>query len=193
MDQLESSAAKIMIIRHAEKQPDSPPPHGVNSDGIQDDEALIARGWQRAGALAVLFAPSNGPFQSPNIATPQFVYASKVGRHSNSERPEETVTPLVVKLGSGVSENFNFYKGQEPDVADSALACNGIVLICWEHKSIPAIVGKIPISPNNKLPVPQEWPDDRYDVMWIFDFDSDVEGYLFDQVPQLLLAGDTDI
>jgi len=193
MSQPNSSAAKIMMIRHAEKPLDSPPPHGVNSAGDHDKESLIVPGWQRAGALVVLFAPANGSFQNPHIATPQHVYASKVGHDSQSERPQETITPLVNKLGSGVSTNFDFKKGQEPSVAASALACQGIVLICWEHQSIPAIVSHLPISPNNKRPVPSEWPDNRYDVVWIFDLDSSADGYLFNQVPQLLLAGDVPI
>ena len=43
-------AAKIMVIRHAEKPSDSPPPHGVTAEGEREDESLIVRGWQRAGS-----------------------------------------------------------------------------------------------------------------------------------------------
>ena len=35
---------------------------------------------------------------------------------------------------------------------------------------------------------PQEWPDDRFDVVWTFTRDG--TGWRFAQVPQLLLAGD---
>lgn len=183
---------KIMVIRHAEKPPSPPPPHGINADGDHDAESLIVRGWQRAGALVAFFAPANGSIQNPNIAPPQFIYASKVGEDSESERPEETVAPLVEKLTS-VTVNFDFLKGQEPQVTASALTCAGTVLICWEHHNIPVIASKIPISPNNTTPVPSLWPDDRFDLVWVFDLDSNASGYLFDLVPQLLLAGDRPV
>jgi hypothetical protein len=193
MSQQNPGASKIMIIRHAEKPSDSPPPHGVNSNGDHDKESLIVRGWQRAGALAILFAPSNGPLQNPDLSTPQFVYASKVGKDSHSERPQETITPLIDKLGGGVTVDFSYSKGQETELAGSAMACNGIVLICWQHQNIPAIAKNMPISPNNKTPVPSEWPDDRYDVVWIFDLDASTAAYTFNEIPQLLLAGDGPI
>ena len=49
-------ASIIMVIRHAEK-PDSGNV-GVQLDGSQDADSLIVQGWQRAGALAVLFDPA---------------------------------------------------------------------------------------------------------------------------------------
>jgi|SRR6516162_3831708 hypothetical protein len=187
------TAKKIMLIRHAEKPPNDPPPSGVNSKGDQIGESLIVQGWQRAGALVVFFAPSNGPFQSPHIATPQTIYASQTAEHSRSRRPQETVTPLINKLrGASVQVNFDFPKGQEDRVAESALACEGVVLICWDRHNIPKITNHFPISKNNTTPVPDEWPDDRYDVVWCFDLDR-VGAYIFNQIPQLLLAADTPI
>ena len=46
---------KIMLVRHAEKPGEPPPPHGVDPAGEKDKDSLIVRGWQRAGALACLF------------------------------------------------------------------------------------------------------------------------------------------
>jgi hypothetical protein len=194
------AATKIMLIRHAEKPQSNPPLQGVDINGEPDNESLIVLGWQRAGALVVYFAPSVGLFQNSEIATPQFIYASNVTSGSDSKRPQETVTPLIDKLGSGnVTVNFNFAKGkkQEKHVAESAMACNGVVLICWEHQDIPNITKHFPISPNNPNPVPKKWPtgpnapDGRYDVVWVFDLDSQSGGYCFYPEPQLLLAGDT--
>lgn len=190
MSTKKAGATKIMMIRHAEKPPDNG--NGVTIDERPDPESLIIQGWQRAGALAVLFAPANGQFQNPGLATPQFVYASKVVKHSESKRPQETIMPLVAKLGKDVQENYNHPKGKEQKVASHALTCRGVVLICWEHTLIPTIASYIPISPNNKTPVPIKWPDDRFDVVWIFDLDSSIGKYTFSQVPQLLLAGDQE-
>lgn len=189
------AATKIMLIRHAEKPPSNPPPHGVNTTGDHDKESLIIQGWQRAGALAVFFAPSVGPLQNAEIGTPATIYASQIAKGSESERPQSTVEPLIAKLGSAnVAANFNFPKGQEKDVAKSAMSCSGVVLICWEHQSIPKITKHFPQSPNSE-PFPAQWPDGpnapdgRYDVVWIFDLDS-TGGYCFYEEPQLLLAGD---
>ena len=38
------NAPKIMLIRHAEKPEDDPPPHGVDIDGDHDSESLTVRG-----------------------------------------------------------------------------------------------------------------------------------------------------
>lgn len=186
------TATKIMLIRHAEKPPSSPPPQGVDINGDPDAESLIVQGWQRAGALVVFFAPSVGPFQNSEIATPATIYASQVEKGSDSKRPQETVTPLIAKLGSSVTVNFDFPKGQEKEVGHSALACTGVVLICWEHQSIPKITKHFPISVNNTTPILTGWPDDRYDVVWIFDLDS-TGAYCFYEEAQLLLAGDTGV
>ncbi len=36
---------------------------------------------------------------------------------------------------------------------------------------------------------PQTWPDDRFDIVWVFERADG--GWSFTQVPQLLLAGDS--
>lgn len=205
-------ATKIMIIRHGEKPPEppkhKPPPFGVTADGVQDGASLIVRGWQRAGALATFFAPQPGqPFGSPQIATPQFAYASKIeakgskptdkkGKQvgSTSRRPQETITPLLEKLGGAVTTDFSIDKGEEKSLAKAAAARAGVVLICWEHQSIPSIAQHLPVDP--KKPAPKSWPTDsnkkgRFDVVWVFDLEQGAGLYSFTQVPQNLLAGDS--
>ena len=137
MSDSKPNAPKIMVIRHAEKPAATGSPFGVTADGTQDTESLIVQGWQRAGALGTLFAPSRGGLQSPELATPQFLYASGIGKHSGSQRPQETITPLGAKLS--LSINTNFLKGEEKDMVDDAVSQLGIVLICWEHEAIPGI------------------------------------------------------
>lgn len=193
MSHHQANARKIMLIRHAEKPPASPPPHGVNANGHHDPESLLVRGWQRAGALATLFAPANGVFQHPGLATPRHVYASTIGKGSASERPQETVTPLVDKLGQAVKTDFSYAKGDEAEVAAAAQQHHHTVLICWEHQGIPLIAKHLPLSRHNTQPAPSAWPGKRYDVVWIFDLDNSGDGYLFSQAPQLLLAGDAPL
>ncbi|HET7234265.1 MAG TPA: hypothetical protein VFJ16_29905 [Longimicrobium sp.] len=180
------STPKIMVIRHAEKPADTPPPQGVNADGDADPESLIAQGWQRAGALACLFDPARGPLQAPELATPQTIFAAGVGHHSHSERPTQTVTPLAARLGLQI--NGSYLKGYESEMVSAALAQEGVVLIAWQHEAIPAIANQIV---GNDTTVPQTWPGDRFDLVWVFDWNAGAESYTFTQVPQLLLAGDS--
>ncbi|MFA7242404.1 MAG: hypothetical protein WC091_20005 [Sulfuricellaceae bacterium] len=179
-------AKKIMMIRHAEKPADSGAPFGVDINGNQDAESLIPRGWQRAGALAEFFDPANGCLQDKRLAVPQFLYASGVGKHSNSLRPEETIMPLSEKLG--IKINTTFKKGDEADMIQDAMAQDGIVLIAWEHQAIPGIANLIP--GNNTIP--QTWPGNRFDIVWIFDPAPNNAAYTFSQVPQQLLSGDSN-
>ena len=182
-------ATKIMIIRHAEKPTTTPPPplNGVTITGAQDKDSLIVRGWQRAGALVPLFSPSRGSLQSSELATPQFIYATSTS-DVEGNRPEETITPLAEKLG--LVPNESFANSQEQEAATSAISCDGVVLICWPHGKIPKLASYIPLSSNNKNPIPTSWPSDRFDVVFVFDVDTNSD-YIFSQVPQLLLSGDS--
>lgn len=183
-------APKIMIIRHAEKPDENPPPHGVDPDGDHDSEALSVRGWQRAGALAVLFAPSAGPLQNAALATPRFVFASKRDKDNGSDRPQQTVSPLIDKLGKAVRVNFEFGIGEERELATRAMACDGPLLISWAHDDIPDIVKGLSLSKKTQAMVPDEWPDARFDLVWVFDLDPTSQDYRFSQQPQFLLSGD---
>ena len=200
-------ASTIMIIRHAEKPPEppaSPPPFGVTPDGTQDDRSLSVRGWQRAGALVNLFVPSR-PVPS-SIKAPQFIYAVKVDGDdekprdaagirigTKGKRPQQTIAPIAEKLGPTATLNFTFDKGDEAAMIASAMACPGAVLICWVHENIRRIANQIPMSATT--PVPESWPADaqgngRFDVVWLFEFDTTAGTYRFSHIPQTLLAGD---
>jgi broad specificity phosphatase PhoE len=126
----------ILLIRHAEKPDDEY--QGVNEFGVNDPESLTPRGWQRAGALAVLLAGSNGSL------TPDQIYASspdkeKVAPHikvgSKSSRALETVTPLAEKLNKTPIQTFG--KGNEQDLVDAITTFEGTTLTCWQHEEIP--------------------------------------------------------
>jgi hypothetical protein len=174
-----------MLIRHAEKPTSAPPPYGVNLKGEKESESLIVRGWQRAGALVSLFAPANNFFQNPSLAEPQFLYASTPTKRNGSKRPVETITPLAERLAIRI--NTNFPKLESNEMVKEAFLCNGVVLICWQHEFIPKIANQIV---GNKTTTPQEWQEDRFDMVWVFDKDDATGHYGFKQVPQNLLMGD---
>jgi hypothetical protein len=182
------NATKIMVIRHAEKPTGNI--GGVKESGDSSAHALIVRGWQRAGALACLFAPARGPLQDPLLATPDVLFASAPSDDSNpnntkSRRPEETLTSLAQLLNLPI--NLDFSKGQEKSLVAAALASRGTVLIAWQHENISAIANAIPGGEQ----APQKWPGNRFDVVFVFTLDAEKGKYHFGQVAQRLLAGDS--
>ena len=152
------TTTKIMIIRHAEKPPSSDddatparkilegPPFGVDLDGNNSNESLIVRGWQRRRGSRRTLRPANGPPPNPNLATPQFLFASD----SKSQRPLETIAPLGEKLGLTPTVSK---KGEYKAIADAAMSCGGIALISWQHQDIPEMANHIL---GNKTTAPAE-------------------------------------
>src|SRR5215468_4358005 len=90
---------QIVLIRHGEKPIElslpagsqtateppgaTPPapvydPSGVDVHGMTNEDCLIPRGWERAGALAVLFDPMVGGLRSP-LTAPKHLYSPKYG------------------------------------------------------------------------------------------------------------------
>jgi hypothetical protein len=179
------SATKIMIVRHAEKPSDEGSIFGVSQAGAQDPEELIVRGWQRSGALPRFFDPLNGQFVNTKLATPDIIFASAVRHHSKSLRPQHTVLALADLLGLQLV--LTHAKGEEDALVADVVAADGIVLIAWEHERIPAIANLIL---GNATSCPQNWPGDRFDLVWIFDRRPGNAGWDFDQVPQMLMPGD---
>jgi hypothetical protein len=179
------TAKKIMVIRHAEK-PDGQDA-GIDITGTESSHDLIVRGWQRAGALTVLFGPTFGPLQNAEIETPEFLFAS----NDSSHRPIDTITPLSMKLG--VEIDIDFDEGGETQMVAAAKQCDGVVLIAWQHGKIPAVAAAILDDPALIAGVPPKWPGDRFDIIWVFDLDTKgkTPAYTFSQVPQLVLAGDS--
>jgi hypothetical protein len=175
----------IAIVRHAEKQLGDGPPHGVLVDGTPDPDSLIPRGWQRAGALVGLFVPRTGQSGPALLPTPTRLFASEVGPHSHSRRPLETLTPLSERLGVKLDEPF--VQDELDQLVVAIRGVDGHVLVAWEHKRIPLIANQLV---GDQRSVPQIWPDERFDLVWVFEPDPSTDKYSLRQVPQLLLAGD---
>lgn len=178
---------KIMFIRHAEK------PFtgfaGVTPAGTQDKEDLIVDGWQRAGALARFFAPLAPNVIAAGLATPVAIFATKIDSASKSARPQHTVTPLSQLTGIAIDHSYNKSKKHQPKAvaAFKAAAANGPVLVAWQHQDIPALVDLIAGAGTS----PSPWPGDRFDMVFVLD-SADGVTWTFSQVPQMLLAGDSE-
>jgi len=184
----------IMIIRHAEKPTGAI--QGVTATGTGSDkenkDSLIVQGWQRAGGLASLF-DAKGPLAQITLPRPKVIYASDPekstdGSGSHSQRPLQTVTPAAAKLGLTV--NLSFAKGQESALAAALAQQTGPVLVAWQHESILDIA--VPLMGGSSKGLPKQWPGDRFDVVWVFERKNPGDPFVFSQVCQNLLAGDSD-
>ena len=172
----------VMIIRHAEK-PDGTAP-GLDEAGNEDDSSLTADGWERARALVGLFDPAESEPRA-GLARPEAIYAAGVTDEGEGQRTRETVAPLAEALG--VPVNIEYGKGEETKLVKDVLTQPGTTLISWQHSEIPTIADAFPsVSP----PPPEEWPSDRFDVVWTFTRTAD--GWSFTQTPELVLPQDHD-
>jgi hypothetical protein len=174
-----------MIIRHAEKPDDDSDTRGVTQKGSRSRESLSVRGWQRTGALAALLAPNDSHFQDPSLAEPQFLFASRFFRHKGSKRAIQTITPLAQKLSLKINDDFE--RSDYKEMLEEVFLCPGVVLICWQREYIPEIAEHIL---GTKKTVPPNWPEDRFDLVWVFDLNRSSTEYGFKQIPQKLLVGD---
>lgn len=178
----DDNADTIMIIRHGEKPDGSGTPYGITENGEQSDGSLTVRGWVRAGALVALFAPTTGDIPRPGLLRPAQLF-SAYPRGDKGQRPLQTITPLAAELGQTV--NIQFTKGDEAALAAALVGTSGVSLVSWAHEAITDIVANMgTISPAP----PSHWPDDRFDLVWIFTRTGD--GWAFSQVAQMLLSGD---
>jgi hypothetical protein len=188
---MNTSQRIIFIVRHGEK-PETPPPHGIDLKGNHDSHSLLPLGWQRAGALVRLFAPFDGRPRG-GLATPTQLIAPDYEdpKVLAAHRTHETIFPLSQLLGVEIETPYD--EGDEAKLGKAlAEATTGAVtLICWEHDRLPTIANHIaPVAAGTEIP--QTWPGDRFDVVWSFAYDSAGSRYVFSQVPQMLLSGDSD-
>lgn len=167
----------IMFIRHAEKPDKSE--KGVTPDGEHDEHSLAVRGWTRAGALAALFANTQAPLSQPTriIATaPSHSYKSK--------REHDTALPTARRLG--LSIDAQSVPDDYAQLVETLTTSDDTTLIVWHHGSIPAFIRSFPLA--NPEQVPREWPEDRFDLIWVLVPSG--EGYAWHQIEQDLLHGD---
>ncbi len=187
--------ASICILRHGEKPAEhgpavGRPPFGVDAYGQETDHGLTPRGWQRAGALAVLFGP--GPVRCAGLPVPTALFAPDYGTPEESAgyRSHQTLQPLAARLGLEIGTPA---AADEPErLVQHVLARDGHVVICWRHRFIAAMVEELARTVDLE-PTPAvgaDWPDERFDVVLVLDH-AGPGRYRMRQVPQLALAGDS--
>ena len=175
----------VMFARHGEKPGDSGPPHGINDRGETDKHSLSVRGWTRAGALAALLA--HAPMGShPHLVRPERIVATAPSRNAKSRREMDTALPLGSRVRVDVEGTHGH--GSEAAARQDILGQRRDTFVVWHHGSLAHFVRGFPIA--NPDQVPDEWPDDRFDMIWILRRGADEVSYTFSSVDQRLLSGD---
>ena len=185
------ATTEILLLRHAEKPDRSESGPGLTPEGQEDAQSLTLRGWQRAGALAVLLAPNR--LSASRLPSPDRIYASAFregGGHSR--RPEQTVQPIAHKLGCVVDLTWALH--QEEAFGAALSVGTGTVLVCWQHQGLPALARAIAAPQDlSALPKDWNWPDDRYDVIWSLRRDGPNRVWYLSQYCQAVLSGDSGL
>ncbi|MFC5608352.1 hypothetical protein [Variovorax soli] len=175
--------ASIIVIRHAEKPTPDDAVQGVDEAGCPDRHELSVLGWQRAGALAALLGDRTA-LRQHGLEPPRHLFAPRPTSDKPSERSLHTLQPLADTLGLPI--RLDFAVGDERALARAAAQLDDWVLIAWQHEGIVKIARELAAKSQ---PVPDSWPTDRFDLIWLFSGDP-ARGMRFRQLPQRLLAGD---
>jgi hypothetical protein len=145
--------AVVLIIRHAE-------------DGGKGQD-LAPRGHERAEAYKDYFL--NFAVDSKR-REPTVIFAAKDSKKSH--RPRLTVEPFAKAANLKIDTRFG--NDQSTDLAADLRANHQgkVILICWRHPYIPALLSALGANPKTFLPN-GKWPGAVYDWVILLSFDKD--------------------
>jgi hypothetical protein len=163
----------VLIIRHAE---DAGSGHG-----------LSRRGKERAEAYKNYF--QNFTIDSKR-REPNVVLVAKDSKQSH--RPRLTVEPFAKTAQLTIDSSIG--NKQPTDLAAELRANQGnVILICWHHGEIPALLRALGAKPETLLPN-GKWPKNVYD--WVILASFDENGRLIPEstrrIKERLLPGDSE-
>ena len=163
----------LLIIRHAENPADG---HG-----------LSPRGEERAKAYINYF--QNLSVDSKQLE-PNAVVVAADSKHSH--RPRLTVQPFAKAANLPIDNRF---ANKQPSDVAAELRANyqgKIILVCWHHGQIPALLRALGAAPATLLPN-GKWPRDVYD--WVIMVSFDENGHVIPEstrrINEHLLQGDS--
>ena len=163
----------VLIIRHAENP--------ANGHG------LSPRGEERAKAYKDYFQnfTVDGKRREPNV-----IFVATDSKHSH--RPRLTVQPFAKAANLPIDNRFG--NNQPGDLAAELRANQQgkVILICWHHGQIPALLRALGADPATLLPN-GKWPRDVYDwvIMVSFDENGRVIPESTRRINEHLLEGDS--
>jgi hypothetical protein len=143
----------VLVIRHAEN----------GGTG----QALAPRGQERAEAYKNYFL--NFTIDSKRLE-PNAVFAAKDSKQSH--RPRLTVKPFAKAAKLKIDTHFD--NSESTDLAADLRANQQgkVILICWRHPYIPALLRALGAKPEDFLPK-GKWPDSVYDWVILLKYDQD--------------------
>src|SRR5438045_8244441 len=165
--------AVLLIIRHAED--------ADSGDGISP------LGQERAEAYKDYFLKFT---VDSTQREPQVIFAAKDSKKSH--RPRLTMEPFA--KAANLKIDMRFGNDQSADLAaDLRTNQQGkVILICWHHPCVPAVLGALGANPETFLPN-GKWPGAVFD--WIILLSYDQDGRLIPsssrRINEHLLPGDS--
>jgi broad specificity phosphatase PhoE len=163
----------VLIIRHAENP--------ANGHG------LSPRGEQRAKAYKNYFL--NFTVDSKRLE-PGVILVADDSKHSH--RPRLTVEPFAKAAKLPIDSRFD---NKQPTDLGAELRANHqgkVILVCWHHGQIPAVLRALGAAPETLLPN-GKWPKTVYD--WVIMVSYDENGRLIPEstrrISEHLLPGDS--
>src|SRR5215475_12781793 len=163
----------VLIIRHAE---DADSGHGISSHGQQRAQAF-------KNYLLNLTVDSKR--LEPNV-----VFAAKDSKKSH--RPRLTVEPFAKAANLKIDTRFGNDQSAELAADLRANQQGKVILICWRHGNIPALLRALGARPKAFLPN-GKWPKSVYNWIILLSFDQD--GHLIPsssrQINEHLMPGDS--
>src|SRR5260370_28304582 len=163
----------VLIIRHAED--------------ADSGDGMSSLGQKRADAYKNYFL--NLTVDSKRLE-PEAVFAAKDSKKSH--RPRLTMEPFAKAANLKIDTRFG--NGQSADLAADLRANQQgkVILICWRHPYIPALLGALGANPESFLPN-GKWPGAVFD--WIILLSFDQNGHLIPsrsrRTNEHLLPGDS--
>jgi hypothetical protein len=146
----------VLIIRHAED--------ADSGDGIS------SLGQKRADAYKNYFL--NLTIDSKRLET-QALFAAKDSKKSH--RPRLTVEPFAKAVKLKIDTRFGNNQSADLAAALRADQQGKVILICWRHPYVPALLGALGANPKTFLPN-GKWPGSVYN--WVIQLSFDQDGHL---------------
>ncbi len=154
----------ILIIRHAEKQPDGP--------------GLTPAGVERANLYVNYFENFK---VDGTLRVPDALYSAADSK--TTSRCRLTITPLSQALNIPINSSI---KNKDVDELAQVLETNPggkTVLISWHHEEIGNLLQSLGVNPLDLIPN-DRWPEDRYN--WLIELRYDNNGQLIPSEEKLV-------
>jgi uncharacterized membrane protein (DUF2068 family) len=144
--------AQVILIRHADQPADPRNPH-LSQAGVERAEQLVS------------FITTD-PMMT-RFGLPVAVFATRITKHGNGLRTQETVAPLARVLGLPVQAPFlsEEFAALAKSVLGNPAYAGKTVLVCWNHKEIPQLAAALGVRPK-----PPKWKSGVFDLVYVISY-----------------------